>query len=543
MRLNEVQSWGYILPGTGSNGFDPVQATNTDLLLLSGFETATQIRDLQSGGPHGSRLVMGYVDITELGTYLPDWNPAYDVNKDGRPDAGAPDWLANANGAFPDLYTANYWTASWRNIVYRLIDEQMAKGYDGIFLDAVTFQAFVVGNRFGNAVRTTAEADIVQLVKDIEHHIAVDKGRPDFLIVGNQIHDLFRNAPELTTVFDAIVIEGSYWNSNPSNGLAFGPPTDPVVFDAVRRAAEPFAATGKPIFAVDYVPQSSYGTTYTSGNVDYNTEYFRKVIAAGYIGTLTHPFQRSIEVANFPNYVFGNSSADTITGLDTGQQDFLWGGSGNDSISGRSGPDVIWSGEGSDTVSAGTGNDTIDGGGGVSYLRGDEGNDSLIGGSDFDDINGNAGNDTVSTGAGEDYCVGGKDNDSLSGGADYDLVYGNLGDDTCNGDDGNDIVRGGQGNDVVNGGNGNDFVSGDKGDDTMIGGAGADIFHTFGDAGIDRVTDFNLAQGDRVQLDPGTQFTVIQVGADTVINMTGGGQMTLVGIAMSSLTTGWIFGA
>jgi len=33
------------------------------------------------------------------------------------------------------------------------------------------------------------------------------------------------------------------------------------------------------------------------------------------------------------------------------------------------------------------------------------------------------------------------------------------------------------------------------------------------------------------------------VGADTVIDMTGGGQMVLVGVQMSTLTAGWIFGA
>ena len=62
------------------------------------------------------------------------------------------------------------------------------------------------------------------------------------------------------------------------------------------------------------------------------------------------------------------------------------------------------------------------------------------------------------------------------------------------------------------------------------------------DAGIDRVLDFNLAEGDRVMLDPGTTFTVSQVGADTVIDMGGGNQMILVGVQMSTLTPGWIFG-
>jgi hypothetical protein len=196
------------------------------------------------------------------------------------------------------------------------------------------------------------------------------------------------------------------------------------------------------------------------------------------------------------------------------------------------------------SVAGGAGADTIVGAaGGPDYLRGDDGSDSIQGGSGFDDINGNMGNDSAMGGAGDDWVVGGKDNDVLGGQTGRDLVYGNLGSDTCDGGDGDDIVRGGQDDDVVSGGEGDDFVSGDRGSDTMTGGAGADMFHTFGETGIDRVTDFNLAQGDRVQLDPGTQYTVAQVGADTVISMTGGGQMVLLGVQMTSLTPGWILGS
>ena len=235
------------------------------------------------------------------------------------------------------------------------------------------------------------------------------------------------------------------------------------------------------------------------------------------------------------------------------RNDRITGGGGADLIRGYDGADLIEGRGGGGTVFGGAGNDVIyavQAGlvpSGVTeaatYLRGDEGDDYIIGGAAFDDINGNMGNDTASGGAGEDWVVGGKDNDLLFGGGGSDLVYGNIGADTCDGNDGNDIVRGGQDNDQVFGGAGDDYVSGDKGSDTMTGGAGADIFHSFGDAGLDRVTDFSLAQGDRVQLDPGTQYTVSQSGADTVINMTGGGQMILVGVQMSSLTAGWIFGA
>jgi Ca2+-binding RTX toxin-like protein len=221
--------------------------------------------------------------------------------------------------------------------------------------------------------------------------------------------------------------------------------------------------------------------------------------------------------------------------------DLIRGYGGDDLIRGFGGSDTIYGGLGDDVIIAqGTGSSSTTA---STYLRGDEGSDYILGGISFDDINGNMGNDTASGGDGVDWVVGGKDNDLLFGDAGNDLVYGNLGNDTCEGGDGADIIRGGQENDVCVGGAGNDFVSGDKGDDTMTGGAGADVFHTFGEAGLDRVTDFSLAQGDRVQLDPGTTYTAAQVGADTVITMAGGGQMVLVGVLLSTLTPGWIFGA
>jgi len=227
--------------------------------------------------------------------------------------------------------------------------------------------------------------------------------------------------------------------------------------------------------------------------------------------------------------VFGNLLKNAIAG--NGGDDYIDGFGGDDSLDGGAGDDTVWGGLGNDSISDASGGN---------YLRGEEGDDRITGGSGFDDINGNMGNDTASGGLGEDWVVGGKDDDSLSGGAAYDLVYGNLGNDTCDGGDGNDIVRGGQQDDLVFGGAGDDYISGDKGNDTVSGGAGADVFHSFGDAGIDRVTDFSRAQGDRVLLDAGTTYTVAQSGGDTVISMAGGGELILVGVSMSTLTGGWI---
>jgi Ca2+-binding RTX toxin-like protein len=199
--------------------------------------------------------------------------------------------------------------------------------------------------------------------------------------------------------------------------------------------------------------------------------------------------------------------------------------------------------DGVHTVYGTAGADTLDGTAGDDYLRGDLGNDRIAGGGGFDDINGNAGADTASGGAGDDWVVGGKDNDSLSGDDGNDIVYGNLGADTCVGGAGNDLIRGGQDNDSLSGGTGNDWLSGDKGADTISGGAGADIFHGALGSGVDRIVDFSVAEGDRVQLDAGTAYTVGQVGADTVITLGGSDQIVLVGVSMGALPSGWIFSA
>jgi serralysin len=219
------------------------------------------------------------------------------------------------------------------------------------------------------------------------------------------------------------------------------------------------------------------------------------------------------------------------------------GGFGADTIFGNALNNVLTGAGGADSIFAGAGADTIDGGSASGFLRGEEGDDSIVGGAAFDDIQGNMGRDTESGGLGDDWVVGGKDGDVLFGDAGGDLVYGNLGDDTCDGGDGADIVRGGQGNDSLMAGAGNDFISGDLGNDTMAGGAGADSFHSFTGSGIDRILDFSVAEGDRVQLDPGTTFSVAQVGDDTVVTLGASDQVILVGVHMDTLPPGWVFGA
>jgi Ca2+-binding RTX toxin-like protein len=214
--------------------------------------------------------------------------------------------------------------------------------------------------------------------------------------------------------------------------------------------------------------------------------------------------------------------------------DLMEGGDRDDTLFGMSGDDELYGYGGSDDLYGGAGQD---------YMRGGDGDDYVDGGAGADDAHGNAGDDTVRGGLGDDWVVGGKGYDDLYGEAGRDLLLGNLGDDYVSGGEGDDVARGGQGNDVVAGGAGSDWLAGDRGNDTLTGGAGADTFHMFGAADLDVVTDFSVAEGDRVQLSAGSAYTVSQVGLDTVVSVDGAGRMILEGVQVSSLPAGWIFTA
>jgi Ca2+-binding RTX toxin-like protein len=187
----------------------------------------------------------------------------------------------------------------------------------------------------------------------------------------------------------------------------------------------------------------------------------------------------------------------------------------------------------------------LSGGGGDDLILGGAGNDQVLASSGNDTVNGKTGHDTIAGGAGTDWLYGGQGDDLIRSGSGSNVLLGNMGADTLDATAslGSDTVRGGQGDDVIVGGSTYDWLSGDRGNDTVTGGHGADIFHAFVGSDLDRVTDFNFAEGDRVQLDPGSQWNATQVGADTIISLGSGDEMILANVQLSTLGNGWIFAA
>jgi Ca2+-binding RTX toxin-like protein len=150
----------------------------------------------------------------------------------------------------------------------------------------------------------------------------------------------------------------------------------------------------------------------------------------------------------------------------------IFGGKGNDWLTGGGAIDVIYGGAGNDKLDGGSGDDQLLGEAGQDRLRGGMGSDGLWGGAGHDRLEGGAGNDFLYGEAGHDQLRGGDDDDQLFGGDGKDLLYGQNGNDWLDGGVANDKLIGGEGDDSLLGGDGNDHLDGGAGVNLLDGGGG-----------------------------------------------------------------------
>ena len=108
--------------------------------------------------------------------------------------------------------------------------------------------------------------------------------------------------------------------------------------------------------------------------------------------------------------------------------------------------------------------------------------------------------DTTSSFAGIEHIIGAMGADHVDGSARDNRLDGRNGADRLFGRAGNDTLLGGNGSDRLFGGNGNDRLTGGAGQDRLTGGAGADRFVFAAGDGRDLITDFSVADNDRLRL-------------------------------------------
>jgi Ca2+-binding RTX toxin-like protein len=195
-------------------------------------------------------------------------------------------------------------------------------------------------------------------------------------------------------------------------------------------------------------------------------------------------------------HLFGGAGNDTLTGGSGGDQ--IFGQAGNDTLLGKGGFDFLFGGSENDVLTGGDADDQVFGESGDDRMVWNPGDDTDLneGGTGTDTVEVNGGNGaeiftttangtrvrfdrlnpapfSIDIGTSEKLVL------NANGGDDSFSATGNLAaliQITVDGGAGNDTVLGSNGNDQLRGGDGDDFLDGQQGNDTALLGAGNDVF-------------------------------------------------------------------
>jgi cysteinyl-tRNA synthetase len=144
VRLSDARNFLYLLDPWGFDSrtayLEALAGSDHDLLIIDAYtpnangEGATllsvdDVDSLREKPRGGARLVVAYLSIGEAEDYRPYWDDAWDRDP--------PEWLGRENRDWPGNYIVRYWMTPWQEIVFRQLDEIIAAGFDGVYLDII----------------------------------------------------------------------------------------------------------------------------------------------------------------------------------------------------------------------------------------------------------------------------------------------------------------------------------------------------------------------------------------------------------------------
>ncbi|MEZ6004109.1 MAG: endo alpha-1,4 polygalactosaminidase [Planctomycetota bacterium] len=239
-RLVDVRCWAVQLQGLDRPGARAaLTACRFDLLVIEpmvsvrgqeSFPIAEFVRELHGtrGTAAAAKRVLAYVNVGQAEAYRSYWKDDWVVP--GEDHAGEPDFLLAAD---PEGWQGNYpvawWDARWQEVLFgtpaSLIDQALAAGFDGLFLDWVLgFEepAVAAAARAQGLQPAQAMADLLARLR-----VYARERDPEFLLVAQNAGYLFAQVPEVAEAIDAVSHEDlsfrgravSQWDHPEAGGL------------------------------------------------------------------------------------------------------------------------------------------------------------------------------------------------------------------------------------------------------------------------------------------------------------------------------------
>lgn len=214
-------------------------------------------------GISGSRkIVLAYVDIGEAENTRLYWQPSWSV--------GTPSFILGLDpNGYPNNFIVNYSDPRWQQIVFgsptALVDQAMADGFDGVFLDnvgAYNYPSVALVDR-------NAQTDMVSFVVALSAY-AKNKN-PNFVITANGGAAL-TNDSRLIPAIDADSEEALFYGSSSSQQGDIQ--TDSGTRDQALTYIQRIQSANKPVISIDFAtnPQD-VALAYAGGAANRLIEY------------------------------------------------------------------------------------------------------------------------------------------------------------------------------------------------------------------------------------------------------------------------------
>ncbi len=206
------------------------------------------LEGIRRGQP--GRKVLAYLSIGEAEDYRPYWREEW--GRGGNLSASAPHWLGAENPQWPGNYRVHYWDAGWQKLMLAALDEAMASGFDGIYLDLVdAFQSFeldgedFIDDRKNADTGQSYRRDMVDWVKTLAARAR--SRRPGALVISQNGSQLLRSE-DFRAAINAIGVEDLFTAGNHPQSKAHT--------EEVLGHLQLLGPTGAPALLIEY-PQAA----------------------------------------------------------------------------------------------------------------------------------------------------------------------------------------------------------------------------------------------------------------------------------------------
>lgn len=242
---SSIGSWVYQLTNYQNDQLSQIAASNFQLAVVdlardgsSSYFSRNEVAAVQATG----KIVLAYFEIGAIENYRPEWPLV------------PPDLLLGPVSGWPGEQYVKYWDPRWWPIVQGRLDQALAAGFDGAYLDMIVTYEEIPANAAGTNRNDLASKMVDLIERSSQYAKRID---PDFKIVP-------QNAPELHTwpkylpATDGLGMEELYYQATDR-------PCAQSWCAENRANAAAVRAAGKLVLTIDYANQAAnIGNAYTT---------------------------------------------------------------------------------------------------------------------------------------------------------------------------------------------------------------------------------------------------------------------------------------